>query len=328
MTIDAPLLVLLVIIALIWLSAIFSGSETGFYSLSRVKMRYRLSQGSLRARLVARMLDPIDITLITLLVANNICAQALSTISEHALAPVVGKAWAVPATICLLTPPVLVFAEYLPKHLFRLHADRWIYRLALITYALRTLLLPAVLLVRVITLVLRKLFGVSQQELWEPHTSRPNLRTFLGNQKSKHSLSPVQRELVERVLAMERITLTYHGVAKPLSTIASLDAGATVAGARNDLGPKYYQRYLVRSHQDGRPIGYVSAVDLVVADGARRISELTQELPAMSLDTPVHEALHTMHAAGADMALATDDADNPVSIVFRTDCLRLLTRLE
>ena len=52
------LILLTLIVCLLIASAFFSGSETGLYSLSRVKLRYRADQGDRRARCLSALTNP------------------------------------------------------------------------------------------------------------------------------------------------------------------------------------------------------------------------------------------------------------------------------
>ena len=320
-------LLILQIVLLLWLSAICSGSENGLYALSRVKLRYRLRRSEPRAMIVDRLLASFDTTIIALLIANTLCAEALARLLEQHFDQHLGGAWSIIITVVILTPLVLICAEYLPKHLFRRHADNWIYALAYFLRLLTLVLSPLLYLIRGLTHAVHLALGGSREDYWEPHLSRPNLRTFLSTANNKHNLTPVQQQLIDRILAMERIDLSYQDVARPVSDIVALDAGASLAAVRQNLGPTYYQRYLVRDHQDAQPTGYISAVHLVIGPDQARVEDFAQTLPTMRITTPVHTALQKMHAAGSDMALVVDEQGQAMRIAFRSDCLRLLTRL-
>lgn len=315
---------------LLFLSAVFSGSEIGYYSLSRVKLRYRLRQGERRARWMEAMLQAPGPTIITILIGNNLAAQAMVVVSEQTLADMqFSPTLSVALTVLVLTPLVLIVGEFLPKHLFRRNTDRWMYEIVYFLTALRWLLIIPVTIIQLATALFRSLIpGGREAEIWEPHTSRPNLRTFLKAEGQGHNLSRVQQQVLDRVLALERVNLRYEGVTKPLSTIATIDDAATVAAVRTNLGPKFYQRYLVRSHEDGRPIGYVTAVDLVTAEDTQPISSLVVPLPEIAADTPMHEALQRMHDAGVDLALVPDAGPDEAGVTFRGDCLRTLVTLD
>jgi putative hemolysin len=314
------------ILALLVISAVMSGSETGLYSLSRIKLRYRLAQDDPRARKLERLINPLGPTIIAILIGNNIANQLLASAMERGLTPL-GDPWSVIVTIVALTPLVLIFGEFLPKYLFHRHADNWLDQLAGVLTLLRWLLAIPVRLVQGATWLVERVSGGSGQEIWEPHTSRPNLRTFLAAGTAGHDLSPTQSELVDRVLVMERITLAYEVVSKPLSVVESLDAAATAAAIRKNLAQTVYQRYLVGDHETGKPIGYITAVDLVCADGSATMGSLARALPVLKASTPLHHALHRMHAEGAEMCLVLGENGSPQRVAFRGDCVRVMANL-
>ena len=321
------LLILMQIVALLWLSAVFSGSETGMYGMSRVKLRYRESQGETRALIMHRLLQPIGPTIITILIGNNIVAQLLANVIEQNL-DWLPEGWSVVMTVLVLTPLLLLFGEFLPKYLFHRYCDTWMYQLAWGLLIIRKVLAIPVWMVRGLTAMIERLFGTPDAQIWEPHTSRPNLRTFLSADSDSNSLSSTQSELVDRILAMERITLAYGGVTKPIGSIASLDGGSSVAAARNSLGPKYFQRYLVRHHDDNTPYAYLSAVDLVISDDDVLLHDIARDIPTLAATTPLHEALHQMHASGSDLVLVSDETGNVTGVAFRGDCVRVLANLD
>lgn len=317
----------IVVLALLWLSAILSGSETGLYGVSRVKLRYRMARDEPRAIRLSKLVNPIGPTIITILIANNLANQTLTTVIERKLEPL-GDPWSVLVTVLVLTPLILVFGEFLPKYLFHRHADTWVYRIVGGLSWLRILLAVPVRIVQALTYVIERLLGRGHQEIWEPHTSRPNLRRFLQTEAGGMTLSPTQAELVDRVLALERITLGYEGVTKPLQVVAQLDGAATITAARSNLGPKYYQRYLVTDHHAGIPVGYISAVDLVCADEQAIVSDIAVGLPVLPASTPLHQALQRMHAEGIDLILVAETTGQPQRVAFRGDCVRVLAGLD
>ena len=320
-------LLVIEIILLLWLSAVMSGSETGLYGVSRVKLRYRLAQGDSRAHRLKRLISPMGPTIIAILIGNNVFNQLLAITLERGLSPL-GDPWGVVFTIVVLTPLVLIFGEFLPKYLFHKHADTMLYRLAGFLTGLRVVLALPVRLVQGATWLVERTLGAGSQEIWEPHTSRPNLRTYLSAEAASHDLSPTQRELVDRIQVMERLTQAYQVVSKPLSVVERLDSAATAAAVRKNLGKTVYQRYLVGDHDSGEPTGYITAVDLVCADGGTPIRELSRSLPVLKDSTPLDHALQQMHADGADLCLVLGESGKPERVAFRGDCVRVLANLD
>lgn len=121
-------------------SAMWSGTETGFYCLSRVRLDVRLHRHGDRAAVRVRdeLSDPNRL-LSTILLGNNLCNYA-GTLGLTMLLE--GSGLSDGATIALqmvvLTPLLLVFGESLPKEVFRLNADSWPYALSPVIKFVRT----------------------------------------------------------------------------------------------------------------------------------------------------------------------------------------------
>lgn len=314
------------VVFLIVLSALFSGSETGIYSINRVKLRYRLEQGEYRARILNWLISPIGPSIICILLGNNIAAQLLATITEQRFHDL--GIWSIIITTFVLTPIVLVFAEFLPKYIFRTKANDVTYKIVYALAFFRFILFVPIIMASMITKMLQVVLRTGREPVWEPHTSEGNLRSFLKADSSGHDLTPVQQQLVNRIMALDRMPVTYEGVSKPLSVVATLDGDATVAVTRNGLGPTYYTRYLVTDHDSGKPIGYVSAATLVCAEDQEKLTDLIHPLPHLRADTTVQIALQQLHANGADMALIPIDNGKNFRVLFRTDCVRVLAKMK
>lgn len=314
------------VLLLLGLSALFSGSETGVYSINRVKLRYRLEQGDYRARLLNWMITPVGPTIICILIGNNIAAQLLATITEHYFSD--AGIYSVLITTCVLTPIVLVFSEFLPKYIFRLKANELIYQTVLALAFFRVLFIIPIFFANLVTKMFQTLIGARHKPVWEPHTSEGNLRSFLKAKTTGHDLTDVQQQLVNRILALDRTVVTNERVSKPLGELACLDSEATVTAVKNTLGPTYYTRYVVTDHNNGEPIGYVSAATLACADDTDIIGEIIQPMPTIKPETTVQLALQRMHASGADMGIIHEPGNNDHRILFRTDCVRVLANMK
>ena len=315
------------VLLLLVLSALFSGSETGIYSINRVKLRYRLEQGNdLRARILHRLITPIGPTIICILLGNNIAAQLLATVTEQQFHEL--GFWSVIITTFALTPIVLIFAEFLPKYIFRTKANDITYKVVFALAFFRYLLIIPIIMANMITKMLQVVLRTGREAVWEPHTSEGNLRSFLKAESSGHDLTPVQQNLVNRIMALDRTLVTYEGVSKPLSVIATLDSEATASATRNSLGPTYYTRYLVTDHNNGKPIGYVSAATLVCAEDHEKLGDILQPMPQINANTTVQIALQQLHANGADMALIPESDGKNYRVLFRSDCVRVLANMK
>jgi CBS domain containing-hemolysin-like protein len=122
---------LLVCLVGLTLSALFSGLETGAYSVNRVRLHVRSHHGDRAARQLSALLHRPTTLLATLLIGNNI-ANYMGTAGVTVLLESGDMTqWQVVlANVLIVTPVLFVFGETLPKDLFGAYADRLMYRFA------------------------------------------------------------------------------------------------------------------------------------------------------------------------------------------------------
>jgi len=106
------------LVLLIIASAIFSGAETAFFSLTRAELQTLRQSPTWTARRLVQLLRRPRETLITILLANESvnCAMAVlgaELASQFFQRPIVASL----ASVALITPIVVVFGELVPKNL-------------------------------------------------------------------------------------------------------------------------------------------------------------------------------------------------------------------
>ena len=91
---------------LVLLSALFSGSETGFYSLSQLRIEADAKAGLGSARWIQRLLRDETALLITILIGNNLAIELVTLLGEHHLSAsgLVPAAWTDVVLTLTLTP--------------------------------------------------------------------------------------------------------------------------------------------------------------------------------------------------------------------------------
>ncbi|MBL4769854.1 MAG: DUF21 domain-containing protein [Planctomycetes bacterium] len=142
-------------------SALYSGSETALYSLSRVQLELEAERGHRSARLI-RWLSKDDAGLLIVILIGNNLALELATHLGDALGLELGLAPAL-ATLAVglwLTPIAFLFAEVLPKEMSR-RRPHGLMPLALpLLVVSRVLFWPLERVLRVVAYMFERLFGV------------------------------------------------------------------------------------------------------------------------------------------------------------------------
>ena len=216
---EVPLSTLyLVLVALLLLSAFFSGSETGLMAINKYRLRHLANQGHRGARLAQILLRTPDRLIGLILLGNN-----LVNIMAASIATVIGLrlfgANGVWISSLVLTVVILIFGEVTPKTVAAVHPERIAYRASYVLFLLLKLLYPVVWLINGLTNLVLKPFGVhTNVELME-HLNREELRTLL-KEGTKQIPDDHQRMLVN-ILDLEQAVV--EDVMIPRQDIVGID---------------------------------------------------------------------------------------------------------
>ena len=319
------------------LSAFFSGSETGLYTVNRFRLHRRAHRGERSARLLERLLsDPVGL-LVTFLLGNNIVNYALAALvtrGYEGLGLEPGRAWwkspDVVATLTLVLP-LFLFGEMLPKNYFRRHTERLSYPAAWGLAATKGLLWPLVQVLRLLARLVPAEHGPGAS-LGMPHISRHMLDHLLSRGRETGELTAEQERLARNVLrAGERRVMQ---LASPVA-VPGAAAGTLTVPADEKAGRVLQRLIAARARlalvlttvggnrlpavggpqpktEDRQPttvicrevLGYVRLFDLL-APGAqgRPVSELARPVPRLAAHATLRRALATMQRECADVAI-------------------------
>lgn len=178
-------------------SAFFSGTETGFLSVSRERILHLAREGGVKARRVQKALSDMGFTTTTLLVGNNIAnvsySAATAAIAAHLFAAneIANFVWSLFAAFT-----VLYFAEFMPKLLCSARPLRRILRLSGPYRIVSAVLYP-------LTFVAMKLtdFFIPPKKTSEALTAGDLIR-ILEDRKDGVCLSDVESALITRIIVL------------------------------------------------------------------------------------------------------------------------------
>lgn len=316
-----PVLIAIVIMLVgFGLSAMYSGLETGVYVLNPVRLRLRSAAGRAAALRLSREVARPTVILTVLLIGNN----AANQLGSYGMAELLGHAgldgWGlVGVQIAVFTPLLMIFAETLPKELFRTQTDRWTYTLSPVLVATRWIVSPLLLLVLGVTAIARRIAGPGGDIA---ASERHRISQLLKEGVGAGVLSTAQTSLADRALAMRdravRAVMVPWREAWTISSDLDGDQRVQRVMARN------FTRLPV-TDRTGKVIGVVSWIDIM----ARRespTSELLREPFIIDPATPVLEAMREMRNQGRALAVVQREGSaRPVGIVTLKDLIEPLT---
>ncbi|UCD76537.1 MAG: DUF21 domain-containing protein [Phycisphaerales bacterium] len=303
-------------------SSLFSGMETGLYTINRVRLAVRAARGEATALRLRHELGNSSRALTVLLIGNN----AANYLGSFGLAETLHRAglndWTLIVVEALIfTPLLFIFGETLPKDLFRAHTDHWTYRLSRFLTACRWLflitgVLPAVL---GIAALLTRAFG---RRTDGPTTARQRVIRLLHEGVGTGIISESQTTLADRALALRGRTVGDEMI--PWSRVAALpiECGRV---RREEIMRRHNFTRLPVLDRSGEVAGVVATIDVVLAP-ENDLQSMTSTPPTFTPDTPVHEALWIMRTERQPMAIVKHPhTGRPVGLVTLKDLVEPLT---
>ena len=135
----------MIIVALLCVSALVSGSETAFFSLSPAQLESIRTKESASTKAALRLLDEQDYLLATILVLNNlvnICIVILCNNLLDSLVLIHSSAWEFAIKTVLVTFLLLLFGEIMPKVFANYNSERFASMMAVPMLGARKLFTP------------------------------------------------------------------------------------------------------------------------------------------------------------------------------------------
>ena len=302
-------------VALIALSAVFSGAETGFYRLSSLRVDARAGSGSRSAQLIAWMVRDDSLLLITILIGNNLVIEATTHLFEDWVVARTGVAEALrelTVTLCL-TPVLFFFAELLPKDLFRRRPHDFVAKSVWIVAAARIVFLPLSIPLRGLARMVERLAGLGRQEVARI-IAREKVLELLAEGTRGGEVEEQAGSLARNVFELRTTHLA--AVMIPWAEVEVLELQGDPVELRARVAAAAHTRLPVI--EAGRVERYVHQLDLLGAGPDSLVADHLRPLLVLAPETSVDRALVRMRGAGQRQALVGDPAE-PLGLVTLKD---------
>lgn len=235
---DIPLSVLFGLLGvLLFLSAFFSGTETGLMTINRYRLAHRAKLGERGARLAQDLLQRPDRLIGLILLGNNlvnILAASVATVIGLRLYGEIGIAIA-SGTLTLV---LLIFAEVTPKTLAALHPERVGIPAAYIYWPLLRVTFPFVLMVNLIANGLLRLIGVSPEEAAAHNLSSEELRSVVT--EAGAMIPQRHQSMLLSILDLEKATV--EDIMVPRNEIIGVDLSESEERIREQVVSSQHTR--------------------------------------------------------------------------------------
>lgn len=240
---------LLVVLACIIIAGFSSGVEIGFLSINKVRLKNLVEKGNHRAIIATKIVDDLPRFLIGMLVGINVTVITASCITVALF-----ERWAIWVEIGLIIIIVL-FAEIIPKTIFRHHSTKLVLTLVYIIRVWYYLLVP---IVNLINMVIGLVIGKKKKE---PLLTREDFRFLIEEGEEYGAIEEETEEMIGDVLELSETRI--REVMTPRIDMICLPAEADMNEILTVFSQHHYSRIPVYDETIDNIIGILYIKDLL-----------------------------------------------------------------
>lgn len=301
----------------IFLSAFFSGSETGFYRVSRFRLVLSSLDGDRISRNLLWLINNPSLFVATTLIGNNV-ANYLTSLAIVLFTRSVSSSSVLEMVAPVLMSPLLfVYGELLPKYLFFQAPNRLLRLAGPLFLVFSALFAPAVAVLWALSRVLEKSLGQSPDRV-RLTLRRKELGQLFEEGQEVGLLQPSQRLLSQNFSTVASTPVSQ--VCTPIARANVLPETATLAEARKLAVRKQLPDIPIVRKRTNTVIGFVRTIDVLlrnVDEEAASRESIGDILPLTRIQGTelVAEALMLMQGGRQTLALVVNSAGKPIGLL-------------
>lgn len=293
------------VLALIALSALFSGSETAVLVTDKVRLRQGRPEPGPLGVLHRQILTEMDRVISTILIGNNLVNVTLSALATAYL-----QTWSIPYhaefTAIILTPLILIFGEVLPKEIARRKASRVLHLAARPLLLSARIFRPATLVLNGFARGLIRALGHDPRRL-HPRITLEDLRMLVRGGSAEAPLDDQQRRMIHSAFSFSDTSI--REIMVPLMEVYSIPRTARVRDVLALARSTRLTRFPVHDERVDHVVGVINVNDLLYAeaDEDEPIRAFLRQGFFIPFTTAIDKLLLQMQNSREPLALVVDE---------------------
>ncbi|MDA0367093.1 MAG: HlyC/CorC family transporter [Proteobacteria bacterium] len=324
MSIDLVITVVAILI-LLFLSGLFSGSETALTAASRPRISHLEKQGNHRAKAVIRLLEARERLIGSILLGNNLVNILASALATSLLISEFGDAGVAYATV-LMTALILIFSEVLPKTYALRHPIRTSLRVARFVGVTVTVLTPLIVAVEWVVVLTLRLFGAERGAQALLVSPQEELRSAIQLHTDEGGMVKHESDMLHGIFDLSKTSV--EDVMIHRSNMTVIDAGQPSELVVNEVLSSPYTRLPIWRDDPENIVGVLHAKDvlreLVAVGGngsAIDLQKIATEPWFIPETTTLVEQMAAFRARRQHFALVVDEYGALMGMVTLEDIL-------
>ena len=308
---------LIAIIALVLCSTFFSGTETAFSSVNKIKMKNLAADDNKRAQIVLDLVGNFDKFITTILVGNTISNIAMTTVATVYGISIWGARIGPTIATVLVTLLVLVFGEISPKIIAREYSEEVALFLAPFVKGLMIVLTPLTFIFMGLKVLIEKLIGKNT----EPEFSEDELLTIVEEAEAGGAIGEEQSELISNAIEFHDVSAI--DVLTPRVDIVAIEKGTPVAEIKQVFRESGLSRLPVYEDDLDNIIGVLNQKDFY-NNNVKNIKDTEKIIKPVAYVAETIKAavlLRKMQAKKTHIAIVVDEYGGTTGLVTLEDLI-------
>jgi Mg2+/Co2+ transporter CorB len=329
----ASITMLMVIMVLLFASALFSGTETAFTAASRAFVARRAKEGDRRAETLSRLSERKDHVVAAILVGNNLVNTTATALASALLITWFGEGGVAYASLAM-TALLVVFSEVLPKTIALRAPDAAALRVVPLLSLTMRVLGPIARLVNIIVRRTLYFVGVRPPESERPGITEDELLGAidlhgLGYHGEADLAALEERRMLRGVLALDDMMV--RDVTTHRTRVEALDADAPPQTLLEQVLASPHTRFPLWRRDGDELLGIVHVRDVLRAlhaaggDPARMdLAAVAVPVPAVIESRPLRRQLNEFRKNPIRLGVVLDEYGSVKGIVTLEDIVEVV----
>lgn len=316
---------IIVIILLVLCGAFFSSVETALTCCNKARLKTKVDSGSKSAKLVLKILDKYDQSLITILIGNNVLrmvSSSVATIFAVSLLPH-NEPLATTLSVIVMTLVVFLCGETIPKNIAKANADRMSQIFAYPLYAVYIITYPIMQIFNFILWTFKKIFKMKEED---PAYSEDEFQGIVDAVEKEGIIDKEESGIIQAAVDFNDITV--KSVLTPKDKMVTLDyRNISRAEILKNISEINYTRIPVYQNDLNNIIGIFNVrkfLKLAMNSKKFAFKSSMSEVITVNIATPLDDMVELFKEKKSHMAIVRDDNNELVGLVTMEDVLEEL----
>ena len=308
------LVLILVLIALIFISAFFSGSETSITAINQIKLDSAAESGQKSAKRVNSLRNKMNEVLGVILIGNNLVNISASALLTYFVIKEFGDEYVWVATL-ILTILVIIFAEIAPKNFAAKNPEAIAYPASI---TLKFLTNYFGWLSRILNFFSSWITGVKGGEnYFAQNLNRQELKSVLD--KDTEQVDKEEMEAMKSLLDLKELSV--QDILIPMNQVIKLNLD-DIDSFDNEERNRFYPVY---KEEESEIIGFIHAKEIEELENFKNdLSDFLIEPYYVPESTQLFAQLKNFQKNGSEVALVVDEYGEVTGLITLEDLIELI----